>query len=367
MDSSVSGLRALFESRRSQGEALVLATVIGTQGSTYRKAGARMLFARDGAFAGLLSGGCLETDLHQQALAAIEQRRARTVDYDARGSDDLIWGLGLGCEGAMRILLQPAIPATRYEPLPQLMQRLQRRRRETFATIVSSENSAWPCGRCWFAGDPADSPVARELAARCAAALHDGEVNRAVLLDCDRKIEAFIGSIEPPTRVLLLGGGPDALAVVNQAGLLGWAVTVVDHRPAYADAARLAAADRVILAQPQEFAAHAQVGEFDAAVVMSHHLPSDLAYLQQLARTDIRYVGLLGPAARRERLRVELGDAGKRLEGRLFGPVGLDIGATTPEAIALAIVSEIHAVLSGREGRSFSTTAQSGAGTWRRG
>lgn len=357
MDSSVSALHAFFESRRSQGEPLVLATVIATQGSTYRKAGARMLFARDGAFAGLLSGGCLETDLQQQALAAIEQRHARTVDYDARGSDDLIWGLGLGCEGAMRILLQPAIPATRYEPLQRLMQRMQLRRRETFATIVSSEDSAWPSGRCWFADDPADSPVARELAARCAAAMRDSQANRAIHLDADGQIDAFIGAIEPPTRVLLLGGGPDALAVVSQAALLGWAVSVVDHRPAYVDAARLAAADRVILARPQEFAAHALVTEFDAAVVMSHHLPSDLAYLQQLALTDIRYVGLLGPAARRERLRAELGDAGRRLEGRLFGPVGLDIGAATPEAIALAIVGEIHAVLSDREGRSFSTTA----------
>jgi xanthine dehydrogenase accessory factor len=356
MDSSVAALSAFFESRRAHGEPLVLATVIATQGSTYRKAGARMLFARDGGFAGLLSGGCLETDLHQQALDAIAQRRARAVDYDARGSDDLIWGLGLGCEGAMRILLQPAIPATGYEPLPRLVQSLQLRQRETFATIVSSHDSAWPAGRCWFAEEPADSPIACQLAASCASALRDAQVNRVVRLGKDDGIEAFIGALEPPTRVLLLGGGPDALAVINQAALLGWAITVVDHRPAYADAARLAAADHVILAQPQELALHVRVNEFDAAVVMSHHLPSDLAYLQGLALTDIRYVGLLGPAARRERLRADLGDARERLEGRLYGPVGLDIGAATPEAIALAIVGEIHAVLSDRDGRSFSTT-----------
>lgn len=357
MDSSAFALNAFFESRRVLGEPLVLATVIATQGSTYRKAGARMLFARDGAFAGLLSGGCLEADLHQQALAALERGHTRTVDYDARGSDDLIWGLGLGCEGAMRILLQPSTAAAGYEPLSQLMQRLQLRRRDAFATIVASSDPVWPSGRCWFADDPTDDPVARALAACCAQTLSADPGNRVVHLASDAGIEAFIGVIEPPTRVLLLGGGPDARAVVNQAALLGWSVTVADHRPAYADAARLAAAERVLLRQPHEGAALARAADFDAVVVMSHHLPSDLAYLRQLALSDIRYVGLLGPAARRERLRAELGEAARQLEGRLFGPVGLDIGAATPEAIALAIVGEIHAVLGGREGRSFSTTA----------
>lgn len=358
MDSTLPALRAFFARRRAQGEPLVLATVIATQGSTYRKAGARMLFARDGAFAGLLSGGCLETDLHQQALQAIEQRRARTVEYDSRSSDDDIWGLGLGCEGAMRILLQPATAAAQYEPLPRLLDRLPGRRRAAFATIVASWDSGWPAGRCWFADEPAEGPVARELAAHCLAAERDEHPNQLVLLDAGASVEAFIGTIEPPVRVLLLGGGPDALAVVNQALLLGWAVTVVDHRPTYADATRLAAAERVILVQPGELAARAGLADYDAAVVMSHHLPSDLAYLRQLADSDIGYVGLLGPAARRERLRAGLGETAARLEGRLFGPVGLDIGAATPEAIALAIVGEIHAMLSGRDGRPFSLTAR---------
>src|SRR5688572_23531279 len=210
MDSTLPGLRAFFEQRRAKSEPLALATVIATQGSTYRKPGARMLFARDGSFAGLLSGGCLETDLQLQAREVIEQRRARIVQYDSRSSDDAIWGLGLGCEGAMRILVQPLSSATQYDPLPRLVE--PPRERLAFALIVASKDSAWPPGRCWFADEPADSPVARELAAHCAA-----QAGHVLHLAAGSAIEAFIGTIEPATRVLLLGGGPDALAVVRQA------------------------------------------------------------------------------------------------------------------------------------------------------
>lgn len=365
MDSTLPALRALFERCRPAGEPLALATVIATQGSTYRKAGARMLFARDGSFAGLLSGGCLESDLQDKASQVIAERRARIVEYDSRTSDDAIWGLGLGCEGAMRILLQPVTAATRYEPLPRLLAADLRQRDAACATIVASQDSGWPVGRCWISGDPADSPVAREIATRCAGLLKDTAAGGAlVALDAGSAIEAFLAPLEPMVRVLLLGGGPDALAVVNQAALLGWSVTVVDHRPAYADAARLGAAERVILARPEELATArggsvipGGIDSFDATVVMSHHLTSDLAYLRHLARSSVRYVGLLGPAARRERLHRELGELAARLEGRLFGPVGLDIGAATPETIALAIVAEIHAHLRGREGRSYSAVA----------
>lgn len=358
MDSTLPALQAFFERHRPSGAPLALATVIATQGSTYRKAGARMLLARDGTFAGLLSGGCLENDLQQQANAVLTERRARIVEYDSRSSDDAIWGLGLGCEGAMRILLQPTTAATGYEPLPRLLAATTSRARTPCATIVASADSGWPVGRWWFFGDAADSAVARELAERCAAHSRDGRAHDTVKLQAGAAIEAFIVTLQPAIRVLLLGGGPDALAVVRQAKLLGWHVTVVDHRPAYADAARLGAADRVLHMRPEELALPGGIESFDAAVVMSHHLPSDLAYLRGLARSRVGYVGLLGPAARRERLRVELGDQASRLEGRLFGPVGLDIGAATSETIALAIVAEIHAHLSGRDGRSYSVTAR---------
>ena len=112
----------------------------------------------------------------------------------------------------------------------------------------------------------------------------------------------------------------------------------------------------MISAPADELASRLDLSGYDAAVVMSHHLQADLHYLRQLANSPVRYVGLLGPRERRKRLVADLGALASRLADRLRGPVGLDIGARTPEAIALAIVAEIHAVLAGRAGQSYSAT-----------
>jgi xanthine/CO dehydrogenase XdhC/CoxF family maturation factor len=164
----------------------------------------------------------------------------------------------------------------------------------------------------------------------------------------------LIAPVELPPRLLVLGAGPDAMPLVEIAGLMNWHVTVLDHRPAYAVAERFPRAQRVALNPAADLTQALRATHFDAAVVMSHHLLSDQAYLAALAEHDaVPYVGLLGPAPRRARLMQELGEKSQRLAGRLHGPIGLDIGARTPETIALAIVSEIQAVLAGRHGGSF--------------
>jgi len=170
----------------------------------------------------------------------------------------------------------------------------------------------------------------------------------------DGDVRIFVAPLSLPARVLVLGAGADAQPVTEVAGLLGWHITVADHRPAYAQANRFPRAHRVILASPAELSKQIALDDYDAAVVMSHHLPTDLAYLAMLAKSKVRYVGLLGPHARRQRLLSELGDASAQLANRLAGPVGLDIGAQSAEAIALAIVAEMHAHMHGRNGASFS-------------
>jgi xanthine/CO dehydrogenase XdhC/CoxF family maturation factor len=144
-----------------------------------------------------------------------------------------------------------------------------------------------------------------------------------------------------PPKLLLLGAGPDAAPVVDFAARLNWKVTLVDHRPAYADASHFPSAERVVHAAPDEIPL--DLSRFSAAVVMSHHLPSDLKYLRILSATAIPYIGLLGPAVRRERLLADLGEDADTIRGRLHAPVGLAIGGRSPESIALAIVAEIHA------------------------
>ena len=171
------------------------------------------------------------------------------------------------------------------------------------------------------------------------------------------RLRALLVPLRLPPRLLVCGAGPDARPVVELAAFLAWRVTVVDHRSAYADAARFAPGTEVLETRPESLTADLQLDRYDAAVVMSHHLDSDLAYLRALAPTRVPYVGLLGPAARRERLLRDLGPSATPLQRRLRAPIGLDIGGRAAESIALAIVSEIHAVLAGRAGRPFQDTA----------
>jgi xanthine/CO dehydrogenase XdhC/CoxF family maturation factor len=162
-------------------------------------------------------------------------------------------------------------------------------------------------------------------------------------------VRAFVQFLAPPPNLLICGAGPDAPPVVSAARALGWRVTVVDHRPAYAEARRFPGAE-VLCADADSLHRSVEVSRYHAAVVMSHHLNSDAAYLRELATAKTRaYVGLLGPRARGGRLMHEIGSAADRLQARLHSPVGLKLGAVTPEAIALAIVSEIHGWLARQE------------------
>ncbi len=167
-------------------------------------------------------------------------------------------------------------------------------------------------------------------------------------LPADERSRAFVQRLAPPPHLLICGAAPDAEAVVSTARALGWRVSVVDHRPAYVIAARFAGAE-LHVASPKTLRTEIDLTRCHAAVVMSHHLPSDEVYLRELAEAGMpAYVGLLGPKARRSRLAQELGPLNESLSGRIRGPVGLDIGATTPEGIALAIIGQIHAWLAGR-------------------
>jgi xanthine dehydrogenase accessory factor len=165
----------------------------------------------------------------------------------------------------------------------------------------------------------------------------------------------FVAQVARAPRVLICGAGPDVEPVVAWGAALGWHLSIVDHRPAYVDAARFPAARAVRRLDADELAHTLDLSCFDAAVVMSHHLIADGQYLAALAPTPIPYVGLLGPAARRERLFAEIGAAATAaLRPRLRAPVGLDLGGRTPEAIALSIVAEVQAALHGRQGEPFS-------------
>ena len=339
-----------------RGEPLVLATVVQTLGSTYRKAGAQMLIAGDGRVAGLLSGGCLEADLMERALRVLQTGEPATVHYDTRSSDDVIWGIGLGCEGAMTIVLSRLERANDYQPFNFASRSRFDQIDARFALVTQSSNPKFPLGAAFWTQNKHLAPSVVATAMETPTPRGAGPSSEVVVAD---DATFLVVPIELPPRLLLLGAGPDAAPLVEIAGLMNWQVTVFDHRPAYAVADRFPRARRVALKAAAELPQELQGGQYDAAVVMSHHLLSDQAYLAALADSSIPYVGLLGPGPRRIRLLHEIGDKAARLSGRLYGPIGLDIAARSPETIALAIVAEIQAVMAGREGGSFSKTAGS--------
>jgi xanthine dehydrogenase accessory factor len=351
VEASLGPLLSLFERERAAGRALALGVLTHTVGSTYRKPGALILIAADGAYAGLISGGCLEGDLREHARTVIATGQAREVHYDTRGSEDLMWGLGLGCEGAMHILLLRAAPDNDWQPLTHFAAALATHRPTAIGVVAQSAGGEPPCGSLAL---PAITPVAGSAArALGAEAVQQALRAAAASGECgwleQRGWRLFVLPLSLPPRILLLGAGPDAAPVVDFAARLGWKVTLADHRAAYAVAAHFPAAERVLLVPAGELHALPDAGGYRAAVVMSHHLPSDLAWLRALAHSPIGYVGLLGPAVRRERLLAELGADRRRLEARLHAPVGLPLGGRSPEAIALAIVAELHAFLHPQE------------------
>jgi xanthine dehydrogenase accessory factor len=334
-------LELLLESGWKNGIPGALATVVATAGSTYRKPGARMLIYADGSYLGLLSGGCLEADLQLHAQEVIEHGRTRAVEYDMRGPDDVLFGIGAGCEGAMRVLLEPAnaggAAAAALEAAGRALSA-----GEPTCLLAVHDASELPLGTYSL------STLPPQLADAAREALSGHSSREIELGQGAARVRAFAQFLAPPPHLLVCGAGPDARPVVSAARAMGWRVTVVDHRPAYADPRHFPGA-RVVRVEARALLDRVDVDRCQAAVVMSHHLASDVEYLRALALAGHPdYVGLLGPLARRQRIAEELGPLAQKLQGRLRGPVGIDIGAVIPEAIALAIISEVHAWLAGR-------------------
>ena len=359
------GVRSLvefFERERRAQRPLVAAFIIGTEGSTYRKCGALMLFSSDGERLGLLSGGCLEGDLQDHALQLLKRReRCAVRSYDSRGSDDPVWGLGLGCEGLMRVLLLKVDEQSGYEPLASLLQASESRLAAATAIDVASGElkvcTTAPTSVSASNGQAASNDQTESaLEAVCARRLTEGGARTEWIETARGRREIFSVAAEHAPTLLVCGAGPDAEPVAEFAARLGWHVTVVDHRSAYIDPTRFPARCRVVEVDIATLGETINLQHIDAAVVMSHHLTADGRYLAALAESAIAYVGLLGPAARRERLAAELGERAAQLRPRLYAPVGLDLGGRTPEAIALSIVAEIQAFLNGRRGAPFSAT-----------
>ncbi len=332
-----------------------------------------MLIAADGRASGMLSGGCLEADLAARAARVLDRGRPERIWFDTRDSEDAVWGFGLGCQGAMDIWLQPELPQAGYPVMSYLRRCLETGTPGALAQIVGGDAAPHELGRTVFAAETAATTATTATTANAATAAQAATAEDALATAANprdsarptlrrlriggRDLEVFSAPIELPPSILLCGAGPDAVPVHEFAARLGWRVSIYDHRPAFAQAAHFPGARAVICARAEQLRERVDPAQFDAAIVMSHHLAADRAYLKALVAAAPRFIGLLGPAHRRTRLIAELGESVQAVAGRIFGPVGLDIGATTPQGIALAIIAQVHAVLSGRSGGPFAPTA----------
>ncbi|MBH97085.1 MAG: xanthine dehydrogenase [Rhodospirillaceae bacterium] len=345
---STNGLIQAFDSWRHTGEPMVLATVYETKGSTYSKAGHRILIASNLDYQGLVSGGCLEGDLAERAKAVIDANEPTTITYDMRDDADDLWGLGVGCNGLIRVFLQPLTAIDGYEPFSQIVENLKGSVRKAVATVINSNTGNLPVGATllWADGDNVSKEL-KCLQAGCHAALNANEV---ILSSGENEMTVLYSPLQPIRRILVLGAGLDALPVVNMASELGWRVTIADHRKAYLEKGIFELAERSMLIEPEQMSQELNPGSFDAVIVMSHHLLTDQVYLEQLAEVNIGYIGVLGPADRKKRLLDSLDSKAATLRKRLKGPVGLDIGATDPESIALSLLAEIHATFACKVG-----------------
>ena len=336
-------LLAAFDVLAGRGDTGVLATVVYVEGSAYRRAGARALLLPDDEVVGVISGGCLEGDLLERARGVRASGEALRVRYDQRGEDDFVWGLGLGCAGLVDVLLQPI---TRQEPgpLPRLREAAAGAEPGALATVIAREGEvAPPLGALVELSASERSELLGLGAAR--TRWREGQGFRVELLE---------EIVAPPVPCFVFGAGPDVVPVVRLAAALGFAVRVVDPRPALPRGDRFSEALEVLACPPEQAPERLEMTPGSVALVMTHHYLHDKALLGWLLGTPLRYLGVLGPKRRTEDLLRDLRAEGLAVSDealeRLHAPAGLDLGADGPAEIALALLAEIQAVIEGRPG-----------------
>jgi xanthine dehydrogenase accessory factor len=337
-------IRALieaFDAANVRGERCALATVVSVEGSSYRRPGARMLVRESGTSTGTISAGCLEGDVIEHAKRVIRTGEAKLVEYDNTStSDEMIWGLGLGCNGIVRVLVEPLAPDSLY------IDALRRSCAGSVTVATVYQSGLAPIGARLVLDDKGN--VHHEKLSDTMAAMIESEV-RAPSHGGMTSLKIFIETLLPPVPLVVFGAGQDVLPVVELARGLGWQTEVVDPQARPASLSRFARADRVTLSRPQEVGMHVNITPRTLTLLMSHNYSHDLAFLEFLLASPARYIGVLGPRQRTERMLRDLAHEDADL-ARLHYPAGLDIGANGPTEIALSILAEMRAVLDGRRG-----------------
>jgi len=352
---------ALWKSAKARGEEVRLATTVRVDGSSYRKPGARMLVTRSGMHVGMVSGGCLEAEICRKIWWLTErgahlERYVTTYDEENRAAS------GLGCGGSIDVLLERDEAAAIV--MEALRASIEDRRASVVLSVVQSEDPQLRAGLCGVVSaasrddfqtgaeqpEPRSVPVDAVLRRMAADAIAErASLNRTIEMD-GGEAEVFADYLAPPPALMVFGAGEDSKPVVALARMMGWYVTVADARAQLATRERFPSASSVVTLTKDDLLGQVNFAERDAAVIMTHSYQQDLALLRGLlaehAGGSLKYIGILGSRRRTRELVKEVASSlGLEFEScmaTLHSPVGLSLGATTPETIALSIVAEIQ-------------------------
>lgn len=334
-----------------------LATVSRVEGSSYRRAGARMLVLDNGSYVGGISGGCLEGDALRRAQKAMALNMPSVVTYDTMQDDNHQIGVGLGCNGVIDVLFTPIFPEAKENPVQLLAKIADTRQPRVIVTITEAGSNKDLLGTMFvYEHDaaflevfpqPEVAPALLQDISHCLSELTSQTITYEI---GDKILQVFIEVIRPVTQLLIYGGNYDIYPLVRIAAELGWNTTVVMNT-AKADKSLFTTASRVLHNRGNE---QPNIDEYTAVVLMAHDFATDFRNFHMTLQTKAAYIGLLGPRKRTQKMLDALVAEGMTIsqldEQRVCSPAGLDIGAVTPEEIALSIVAEIRASFAGRQG-----------------
>jgi len=352
-----------YDKAQNNGLQTALATVVHVEGSSYRRAGARMLITDDGQLTGAISGGCLEGDALRKARLVMSQRKAMLATYDTTDDDDAKFGVGLGCNGIIYILIEPIFPEKGYNPIALFKQFLSKRESVVLITLFDlNDRHAEQPGTCLLLsandeqfGSLPKITFRRNLLDDAKDVLANGNSLTKTYLYADR-FTCFIELLQPTVSLLIFGAGNDAIPLTQLVSVLGWHITLIDGRINYATEQRFPLAHQIIVAKPEQALNDIILDNRTVAIMMTHNYNYDLGILQQLLQKNLPYLGALGPKKRLHRMLDELRENGLSISEKnlkcVYGPSGLDIGSETSDEIALSILAEIQAVLKKRNGLS---------------
>ncbi|SOD96684.1 XdhC family protein [Spirosoma fluviale] len=344
----ISRIVEVFEQIDFSQRKAALATVVWVEGSSYRRPGARMLITDDGRWEGAISGGCLEGDALRKARQVMLDGQPIVVTYDTMDDGANSFGVGLGCNGIIDVLIEPITPDSDQNPVALLKEFTQKRDVRALATVLKSNDFTGlaPGNRFTLTEENAES-IPGWLHDDMRTVFETGKPLTRTYPVVSGSAEVFIERIDPGIELIIFGAGYDVIPVAKLARELGWQVTVTDDCIAHLSPKRFPVATCVLYADRQVVIDQLSITNRTAAVLMSHNFNYDRAVLQKLLTTDVPYIGMLGPRKRFDKMQDEFKKDGLAFSetslNRVHAPIGLDLGAETPDEIALSIMAEIKA------------------------